>query len=381
MKFYKLVIALGAAALLYQGSALYDVAHAQQPLKIGIIGPMTGPGAPWGVAAKMSAQILADEVNAKGGLNVGTTKYHVEVVAYDDQYKAAEAVAAYNRLLGDGVKYIMIVTSAPAMAVKQQIEDDKVVTITSAVAAAVIDDKTKYMIRLNSVPQIFLPGYVAWMKANLTERSVVALNPNDETGWAIGKLGAEEFKKNGFDLLSGELYERSTRDFSPLLTKVVALKPQLIDLASSSPSTSGLIVRQARELGFKGRFVQTSGSGWPEIVEAAGKEAAEGLVNVLVADTSNPNYQKLATLYEKAIGQRPNEFIATYYDGFRVMLSAIEKAGDVKDTSKVVASFKDVLPTKSIQGGNISWTPQQMLTTVYVSILQDGKPVIKGTIQ
>jgi branched-chain amino acid transport system substrate-binding protein len=368
------------------GAALFGALSggaAAQTLKIGTIAPLTGPGAPWGLAARYAAEILADDVNAKGGLQVGGKKYRVEAIAYDDQYKAAEAVAAYNRLTRqDGVKYLMVATSAPAMAVKQNIEDDKVVTITSAFASAAIDDKTRYMFRLYSTSDNYMPAYVAWMKKNIKETRMVTFNPNDETGWAHSKNTGEQYKKNGYELLGSELYERAAKDFAPMITKVLALKPEAIDLGSSSPSTAGLIVRQARELGFKGRFVQTGGAGWLEVVAAAGKEAAEGLVNVLYTDTSTPGFNRLAVAYEKKTGHRPNELIAPYYDGWRVLLNAIEKAGDVNDTTKVAATFSSVLPMTSVQGAEMSWAGrQQVTTTEYVSVVEDGKPVIKGTIK
>ena len=353
-----------------------------QTLKIGVIAPLTGPGAPWGLAAKYAAEIAADEVNAKGGLNVGGKKYQVQAIAYDDQYKAAEAVAAYNRLTRqDGAKYLMVATSAPTMAVKQNVEDDKVLTITSAFASAAIDDKSKYMFRMYSTSEHYIPAYVAWMKKNLKESRMLTVNPNDETGWAQSKVTGEQYKKVGFDLIGAELYERSMKDFAPLLTKVIAQKPEVIDLGSSSPATAGLIVRQARELGYKGRFVQTGGSGWEEIVKSAGKEAAAGLVNVLYTDTSTPGFKKLAAAYEKKAGHVPNELIAIYYDGWRVVFSAMEKAGDV-DTTKVATAYPTVLPMTSVQGTQMSWAGrQQVLTTEFVSILEDGKPVIKGTIK
>src|ERR1700674_5172141 len=75
-----------------------------ETLKIGLIAPLTGGGAPWGLAEEQATKILASEINAKGGLEDCDKTYKVEVIAYDDQYKAADAVAAYNRLLNrDGV--------------------------------------------------------------------------------------------------------------------------------------------------------------------------------------------------------------------------------------------------------------------------------------
>src|SRR5437868_7987202 len=121
----KLAISAAVGLSLYAG--LMTTA-ASETLKIGVIAALTGGGAPWGTAAAQGPKILANEVNAKGGLDVGGKKYHVEVVAYDDQYKAADAVAAYNRLVRqDGVKYVIVMASAGTLAIKQSVESDKVI--------------------------------------------------------------------------------------------------------------------------------------------------------------------------------------------------------------------------------------------------------------
>lgn len=370
-----LVAALGVSV------ALVGAAGAET-LKVGLIAPLTGPGAPWGMAGKLAGEILAGKINAAGGLDVDGTKYQVEIIAYDDQYKAAEAVAAYNRLINeDGVKYIVIATSAPTMALKQNVEDDEIIALTSSYTPAAIDENTKFMFRLYSTSVDFMPGYVIWMKNNLTETNLVTLNPNDETGWAHTEITKKNYEGAGFQVLSTELYERSVKDFAPLLTKVIAMQPEMIDLGSSSPATAGLIVRQARELGFEGRFVQTGGAGWATIVETAGKEAAEGLVNMLYADPENPGYKELIAEYQKAVGQAPNEIIAPYYDAYNVLLHAIQKAGDVEDTTKVAAAFPEVLPMKSLQGDDMTWSHQQIRTYDYVGVLKDGRPVVQGKVK
>src|SRR5271167_1458754 len=104
-----------------------------ETLKIGLIAPLTGGGAPWGVAEAEATKILASEINAKGGLDVGGKTYQVDVIAYDDQYKAADAVAAYNRLINkDGVKYMIILSSPSTMALKENIQGDEVLALTSS---------------------------------------------------------------------------------------------------------------------------------------------------------------------------------------------------------------------------------------------------------
>lgn len=368
-----------AVAALLAGSAA-----AQETMTVGVIAPLTGPGAPWGVASQMAAVISADEINAAGGLDVGGTKYMIEVKAYDDQYKAAEAVAAYNRLVNqDGVRFLLVQGSASTMAVKDAIEEDDVLALTTAFQPAVINADTKHMVKVYSTSKEYMPAYVKWMGDNLAERKMITLNPNDETGWGQSEVTGALYKENGFELLSSELYERATTDFAPLLTKIMAMGPDVIDVGSSSPPTAALIVRQARELGYKGRFVQTGGAGWAQILEAAGPEGAEGLVNMLYADPANPGWIKLAEEYKKRVGQEANDVLAINYDGWRMLWAAVQKAGTIEDIDAIVAAFPEILPMQSVQGTENTWMPElkQVRTTEFVSIMTDGKPKVVGTIQ
>ena len=362
------------------GLGLYAAALAgasAETLKIGVIAPLTGGGAPWGMATQQGPKILASEINAQGGLDVGGKKYQIEIVAYDDQYKAADAIAAYNRLVNqDGVKYVFIMSSAATMALKQTVEDDKVIGLTSAGTAKSVDSET----RLYSIASDFVPPFVTWLRDNVKERRVAIINPNDETGWDQTQISDKEFRRNGFDVIGTELYERSVKDFQPLLTKVIAQKPELIDLGSTSPATAGLIVRQARELGYKGLLVKTSGPSIKDIVASAGNEAAEGMINLIYVDTTKESYRKLAAAYKAAVGQEPNEMIVTFYDAANVLLHAIQKAGDPNDTTKVAASFAKALPMSSVQGDQLtlgdkssSGGTQQIVTVDYVGIIHNGE--------
>ena len=170
------VISLGLV-----GSSLTG-AYAQS-LKIGVVVPLTGGGAPWGNATAQAAKIAAAEVNAAGGLEVSGKKYQVEVIAYDDQYKAAEALAAYNRLINnDHVKYMLSLASPSMLALQPHLENDKVIMLTSAGVEKAVDPKSKYVFRMVSTLKDYVPATVGWVKENvkLTGKRVAILNPNDD---------------------------------------------------------------------------------------------------------------------------------------------------------------------------------------------------------
>ena len=196
MEFNRMARGLAFAAAL-MGAALSGAQA--QTVKIGVIAPLTGPGAPWGIAMAQAARIAAADANARGGVNLSGTRYKVEVIAYDDQYKAAEAVAAYNRLVRqDGVKYLMTLSSASMMAVKDAVESEKIVTVTGAYAAKAIDEKTKYVFRTFSTSHNYMKPLVDWMKVNLKERRIAIINANDETGWDQAQLAEKSYKEGGF---------------------------------------------------------------------------------------------------------------------------------------------------------------------------------------
>jgi branched-chain amino acid transport system substrate-binding protein len=80
-------VLLGAGALVAgsTGSGL-----AADVIKFGISTPLSGPAAPWGIPHKNAIELIFDEVNARGGLDVNGKKYALEIVAYDHKYVIAE---------------------------------------------------------------------------------------------------------------------------------------------------------------------------------------------------------------------------------------------------------------------------------------------------
>src|SRR2546428_5324604 len=108
-------VALVAATLLTTVGP--GTASAANIIKFGISTPRSGPAAPWGIPHKQATELVFDEINSQGGLEVGGKKYRLEVVTYDHKYVIAEGVATVNRLIvKDGGKYISILGGAVAQA-------------------------------------------------------------------------------------------------------------------------------------------------------------------------------------------------------------------------------------------------------------------------
>lgn len=371
---------------LLAATMLSTSAFAQEnTIKIGGIFALTGVAAQIATAASDAIQYEADKVNAAGGLEVKGKKYKIEYIPYDDQLKPAETVAAYTRFADkEGGKYVFSMISASHLAIKQKIEDDDMFGLTSAVSDKAIEADTKHAVRIQPRYADVLPGMIKWLKANAKGDKFVRIYPNDESGRLFESVLDPILKANGYKA-STEFVERQAKDFAPVITKIMANPPDFIDMGPTSPATSALIVRQARELGYKGQFVLTGGSGQQAILETVGPQGAEGLVHLLFADPANKGFQDLAAHYKKKYGSDPNEVGVFFADGAATLFKAIQLGGDPSKPQLARAEYPKVFPFKSLQGDTLTFggkstlgVDAQVFAPNYIAVMENGKSVVKG---
>ncbi|MGO9774556.1 MAG: ABC transporter substrate-binding protein [Roseiarcus sp.] len=359
-------------------------------LKIGVLSALTGPGSEWGLSQDGGAKIVAAEINAKGGLKVGDTTYKIEVISYDDQYKAALGVSGATRLIEqDQVKFVVgPLGSASCLAVKPLYEKNGIIGILGCWTDKALDANTKYVFR--GLPtQVEIAGpMVAWVKKNKPSLNTVAeIEPNDETGWASQKLMKEQYQSAGYKVVASELVERNLKDFQPMLTRILGDNPDIIELGTMPSANAGLVIRQARELGFKGQFVKIGGPGAPEIVAVAGKEFSEGMITFTAADHSKPYYKTLEAQYAAVLKPPMNSFTVNFYDVVHMMFDAMQAAGTVEDTDKVRLAMEKLTPYQGLQG-TIRWggmraygSNHQILPPFFVGVIKDGEEVAVDRIE
>jgi len=383
----RITLAIGCAALL---GATCSTAFAQEKLVIGTVSALNGPGSEWGRGVDGGARIAAAEINEAGGLVVGGKTYKVEVRSYDDGYKAAEAVAAATRLIEqDGVKFIVgPLGSASALAIKPIVEDAGVLALVNSYSPETLAGNPKYIYRVLPTGAEFNKPMVDWVKKNHPDyKKVVVISPNDQTGWDSQKLQIIAYEGAGFKVVGKELFERSAVDFQPVITRIMASSPDVIELDSTPPGTAGLIIRQARELGFKGQFVKGGGPGVEAIVQAAGKEFAEGTICYAAADTSLEKYKWMEQQYAKLYNPPMNTFNVFFYDATNMLFAAMKKAGTVKDVDAIRKALTEIAPYQGMQG-KLVWggkafygNDHQLQVPTFIATITDGKEKIVGKIE
>ena len=161
------------------------------------------------------------------------------------------------------------------------------------------------------------------------------LAPNDAVGQSVAGALAEDYRKQGFEVVL-DLFERGIKEFTPLILRMMAQKVDAFEFDGNSPGDAGLMLKQIRQAGFKGRVMQVGGPGSDEIIEIAGP-AAEGFLSYGIFDWDTPTGQKLRPIYEKKYGKGIiNQFMPAFYHSVFLLVDAIKRA-DSTDTTKVRA--------------------------------------------
>ena len=351
-----------------------------QELKIGAIGSLSGGGAAWGIATQRGVQLAIDDVNARGGLKVGDKRHPLTMVIYDDQYTGAGGTNAATRLiLEDGVKFIVGPIGSPAVIGAGLVANrEKVVILSNGFSPRILGADKPYAFRISLTTNEFAPPISKWLAKTFPEKKKIAIiSPSDEVGQAVIPLLIKAHQGAGLTIASNEHYERGTKDFVPVLTRILAAKPDILDLDSNAPGDAGLILKQARQLGYTGTVIQVGGPGIEEIIRVAG-DLAEGMLSYDIFDPSDPGMKGYVDGYAKKFGGPINPYGPVMYNAAQILFAGIERAGTL-DTGKVRDAIAGLEGHETMLG-KVRWTGkelyginQQILLPFYISEVKGGK--------
>ncbi len=125
-KMSKLIVAAAVSAALFgTGSAM-----AEDTIKVGIAGPVTGPVAQYGDMEFTGGLMAVEQINAAGGIK----GKKLEAIKYDDACDPKQAVAVANKVVNDGVKFVIgHLCSDSTLPSSEVYEDEGILMITPAV--------------------------------------------------------------------------------------------------------------------------------------------------------------------------------------------------------------------------------------------------------
>jgi branched-chain amino acid transport system substrate-binding protein len=325
----KLVTAIGASvALMAAGQAAADI-------KIGIAGPMTGPVAQYGDMQFSGARMAIQQINENGGV-LGEKLVGVE---YDDVCDPKQAVTVANRLVNDGVRFVVgHLCSSSTQPASDIYEDEGVLMITPASTSPDITSRG-YELVFRTIGLDSMQGPVAAnYLASLNPKRVAIIHDKQQYGEGIATAVRDTLKDKGVEIAMFEGITAGDKDFSSLITKLKQADVDYVYYGGYHPEL-GLILRQARQAHLDAKFMGPEGVGNKDINTIAG-EAAEGLLVTLPPsfDQKAENQDLVKAFKDK--GEDPSgPFVLTSYAAVQLIADGIEKA-ESTDPFKVAEALR-----------------------------------------
>lgn len=360
-------------------------AWTQETLKLGMSAVLSGPGAFYGTGAVWTAEQAARKINEAGGIKADGKVYKIQIVAYDNKYNATEgAKIAQTLIVRDGIRHIIATQATAAVSALQSISERRQVLHFTAAWGKRLRGKEFPMTftMLNSPGEILQPLYTFIQQQHPQARTVALLNPNDATGQDIQAAAVAEWKSLGYEIVSDDLVDRATTDYSPIATRILARKPDIIDVGGLPLPNAGQLFKELDTQGWKGVKVAPAGSA-PSALVAAGGKSAEGtylgLAAVFDAPTSTPIQRELNAGALKELKQPLDQVTISPWDSIAALKTAMEKIGST-DPEKIAKALPTLVFESSYGPAgfglaDVYGLPNQMLLPVIISQIKNGDAV------
>jgi len=321
-----------------------------EPFKIGVLAPMSGNGAMWGLIIKYCAEAHANIINEEGGFVVDGVRHKVEVISADTQMIPRLTIAGAERLVyKDGVKYILgPVLDSTVAAVLPVIEEGDAIVVPYSFGLEWYSPPHYNSMEGNVSAVHTAPVVYKYMIEEYGVKTISFVARNDTSPLWQKKNGIRIAQKLGLEVLSSDVtYEPGTNDFFPILSKPLTKEPDLLVLSGVNPGDAPLLAKAARQLGYKGQISTETNLDAKVLVEGAG-EYAEGFVFSSGGSTPLMRSEYMERYMEEymEIAGEWNDEAGTKLYAIPMIIYTIQEAGSA--ALKDVEAFKKAMPDVAV---------------------------------
>jgi len=359
--------------------------QAQEPLRVGMIQPLSGPIAAAGSYIVNGAKIALDRVNAKGGVN----GRKLELIIEDNKSDPAETRNAAEKLIVRDKVPVIIGAWGSSMTLAMMplaAQHNVGIVVETSSSGKITDPKTpgsKVVSRISPTSELEALG-VEPLLPQLGMKKIGYLAVN--TDWGRGAVVAfgDVIKKQGGNVELVEYVGQADTDFYAQLTKFKAAGVDSVIITDDAPKTAKML-QQMKELGLNAKVLVTGGSAWPDsIVQLAGAAASEG---VMFINFYNPYDYSLAgdpeasRAYVEEWKKRGLPWIGVVegmrgFDAVNLVAQALATAGD-----PTPAKVQEALRRAEMKGlyGLIKFDKNgQSFSNIILSQVKGGKYAVVG---
>lgn len=337
-----------ALAVLGFGTAAY----AQEVIKIGHAGPLTGNISHLGKDNENGARLAVEEYNAKG-ITIGGKKVKFELVGEDDAADPKTGNIVAQRLVDAGVKGVVGHLNSGVSIPASRIYNDAGVAMISPSSTNPTLTKQGFPTIFRTMANDIQQGSVIGKYAATKLGKKIAII-DDRTAYAQGLADEVEkaAKASGATIVGREFTNNQATDFLSILTKIKGKSPDVI-VYTGMDAQGGPMLKQVKQLGINAKFMTGDGGCTPELAKLAGDALGD---NTYCTQAGLPLDQladkTFKDRFEKRFGDKVQIYAPYSYDAAAAIIEAMKIANST-DAAKIVPALKKV----SFKGvtGNVSF--------------------------
>jgi len=322
-------------------------------IKIGCAAPLTGDQATIGIDMCNGVELAILQANDLAAqMTPGATGIEFAISRQDDQHNPAQAVNVAKKFVSEPAVLAVVghfnsSCTKPSSAVYNEAG---LVQITPASTNPELSKQGfATFFRTAATDDVQGPKGAVFAVKKLGIKKIYVIDDKTTYGKGLADEFEKEARKLGAEILGHEGITQGDKDFTPLLTKVKPLAPDLIYYGGIYPE-GALLLRQARSLDVKAAFMGGDGIATPVFIKLATPEIAEGTYATMVGGDMHqvPAAASFIRDYEAKFGVL-GQWSAYGFDSANVLIQSIQKAA-TQDRPAVLKSIREIPKFQGITG-------------------------------
>jgi branched-chain amino acid transport system substrate-binding protein len=375
-----------ASILVFAGFVACGDTLAANPdkIKIGILLPLTGTFAAVAETQRDGALLAVDVINNRGGLNMPWGKVKLEPVVADDEAKQDVGVRRYRYMVSEGVKGLGGQTWAPlAYAINAMVSKEPLPYFPVCVMAKEAFQKGK--LAESTFAAAYSPwtvGYMAGSAATKTlgKKRIFFLARADSWGWDIRDGVYAAAKEAGAEIAGYDEVSLGTSDFTTVLQKVRAAKPDVF-IAAQFAGDAVALLKQVHQMGLNREMTIFNAFITNVVAKGIPAPALEGVyaMHYFYYDLAGFQDKEVAKsakeftdLYQAKYKTPPDSYATIAYTAYMEMFRGFEAAKSLEPKAVSAALMANKGEFASVKGP-ARWREDHAAVYKYAAFLVKGK--------
>lgn len=350
-------------------------------VNIGFTGPLSGGAALYGENTLSGLRMAAEEINASGGFDLDGEKTKVNIVSLDDRYSPAPAATNAKRLKQEsGVPAVFVPHSGGTFALQDFNEKDNFIVMSYSSVPSITESGNTMTLRIPPTFDGYVKAFTDYEMQNNGSKTMGMAGATHEYAKIWASMIKKEWESKGGEIVADNPMDyNKSADFFTGISRIMASSPDVLFVGGASEPT-GLVIQQARQMGYQGGFIVMDQAKIDEVAEVAGGldmvEGAIGVVPLSIYETETA--KNFIERYREKYGKTPGSEAAYNYLALHALVEAMD-ATESTDPKVIRAAMGDAL--KSM---DVSYNPYEVtevtenggfVTRTTLAVVKDGKIV------